>query len=252
MSSSALYKESHESLPKTYYYIDSRACQRERCIRSMIIVNDFDGFCGDIKDVKFFMTKDPGNIFKLTTEVILEMQPHTNKEFVTFSREFIIEQWFKSEPKPYILVGSMPTFFWEGNYYRESGYIIIDHTYVTMESLGFSSNAMYIVFEGVQYLCSVLARECGYCQDKGGESPMFSNIIARDVVSNNHYPSVPIMGHNCKQCGVCLIACKHRNAIRNQIVNRPVEINEIDDNKGDISSYTARNQRALNGENLET
>ena len=47
--------------------------------------------------------------------------------------------------------------------------IIIDHTYVTMESLGVSSNEMYIVFEGVQYLCSVLARGCGYCQDKGGE-----------------------------------------------------------------------------------
>ena len=42
------YKENHGVFPKTYYYIDDKVCQRERCKRSIIIVLDFIGFANDV------------------------------------------------------------------------------------------------------------------------------------------------------------------------------------------------------------
>ena len=109
-----------------------------------------------------------------------------------------------------------------------------------------------ISIQNKPYFCSRLAAEIGYCQDKTGQSHGFCNIISRYMLQSYHYPAVPIMGHNCKQCGVCLIACKHRNAIKNSLVNRTVETDEIVGQADDSLKYfTSRNQRAIRGEYLE-
>ena len=147
--------------------------------------------------------------------------------------------------------GVMPKFYYEGNYYDKAAYIMFDTRKYCLFG-GYQTCSYMIVVKSEPYFCSYLAQLLGYCQNKTDPMGTFSNLVSRNYIEQSVYPTVPIMGHNCKQCGVCFHACAFRKAIKSSMVNARVETDKIDeDGSFAIIDVTTKNQRSRMGEDLE-
>lgn len=249
--SASFYREQNEKFARTYYYIDGKACLKDRCQQGMLLIIDAEEFTEAFKTRNFIINKvGTGRLMVIPfTEIFVSGQePIDIVEAIVTYINTTIKEHAAFAHFPY---GIMPKFYYQGNYYNNAAYIIFDtRKYSLYEDYGMTSYVMSVMSE--PYFCSYLAQLLGYCQNKTDPMSTFSNLVSRNYIGQSVYPTVPIMGHNCKQCGVCFHACAFRKAIKSSMVNARVETDKIDeDGSFAIIDVTTKNQRSRMGEDLE-
>lgn len=228
-----IFQESQDSFIKSYYYVDSKSCKRSACKIAGAIVFNAEDFIAANKDI-----------------ILLD---NVKKDYVYISIITATDiETIASVFNTYRLENGAISSLMYANYVS-SAYLIdiyVPVTVIMYDSFRFTGaieEAGCSLFD-TQYFCSYIAKEIGYCQNK--KSAMISNVISRLDTGGYQYPSYPIIGHNCKQCGICVTSCPFAFAIKNSITRTATKIQNIDAEPNILSEITRSNQRVVFGEEI--
>lgn len=229
-----IFQESQKNFIKSYYYVDEKICKRSACNVMGAIITDAESFMTDNKSIIFTNnnTLEEFDVDLLSAETLEDIVANFNISKIEFSGSF------------YSSVASI---------YISSAYI--DSQYVPVAIIMCDKNVLTTnvtesgctLFD-TRFLCSFMAKELGYCQNK--KTADMSNVISRLDTGGYQYPSYPIIGHNCKQCGVCISSCQFVHAIKNSITNTATKIQEIDAEANTLSELTRSVQQVKIGEDI--